>query len=310
VARLLAPFNYVYLQNGKKMRDQFISGINHWYKLETSLASKISVLWDKLHNASLVIDDIEDYSELRRGKPAAHLVYGVPLSINAANYMYFEVLGDLMELKNPEDITIFTEQMLILHHGQGMDLYWRDHHEFKESEDIISIQNEEIDFSSQFPKEEDYMDIIVKKTSGQFVFAFRLMNAFSQEKDKDGLRLGELVGLCFQIRDDLMNLVSAEYTDTKGFCEDISEGKLSFPVIHALNKNSFSKEKRLRLWNILRMKTTDPEIKEEALDILEESGAISYTETLLFKLKLEIKAEIDKLGGNPVLDEKLKNFWG
>lgn len=58
------------------------------------------------------------------------------------------------------------------------------------------------------------------------------------------------------------------------------------------------------------MKTTNPEIKEEALDILEQSGAISYTETLLFKLKADIKTEIEKMGGNPKLDEMLKNFWG
>lgn len=54
--------------------------------------------------------------------------------------------------------------MLSLHHGQGMDLFWRDRHQFKETDEVIRIDNE-IDFSSQFPKEEDYVDVIVKSES-------------------------------------------------------------------------------------------------------------------------------------------------
>lgn len=81
-------------------------------------------------------------------------------------------------------------------------------------------------------------------------------------------------------------------------------------MIHALNKKSFSRERRQRLWDILRMKTNDVEVKEEALNILEDSGAIQYTEELLVRLKLDIKQEIEKLGGNSKLDSMLKNFWG
>lgn len=107
-----------------------------------------------------------------------------------------------------------------------------------------------------------------------------------------------------------MNLISSEYKDTKGYCEDISEGKLSFPVVHALNKQSYSLEKRARLGTILRMKTTNNALKEEAFQILKESGAITYTKERLVQLKTEIAREILNLGGNPVLEMMLAKFWG
>ncbi|KAK4467515.1 hypothetical protein MN116_008932, partial [Schistosoma mekongi] len=55
------------------------------------------------------IDDIEDGSYLRCGKPAAHYVFGAASSINSANYVYFLALGKLSVLKRPESVTIFTE---------------------------------------------------------------------------------------------------------------------------------------------------------------------------------------------------------
>lgn len=54
------------------------------------------------------IDDIEDGSTIRRGKPAAHCVFGAPLSINSANFVYFLALQKVLELQHPEAVTIFT----------------------------------------------------------------------------------------------------------------------------------------------------------------------------------------------------------
>lgn len=60
-----------------------------------------------LHNSSLLIDDIEDHSELRRGLPAAHTVYGIPLTINCANLAYFLALRKCIELGDPVTVQIF-----------------------------------------------------------------------------------------------------------------------------------------------------------------------------------------------------------
>ena len=79
-----------------------------------------------LHNASLLIDDIEDSSKLRRGFPVAHSIYGIPSVINSANYVYFLGLEKVLTLDHPDAVKVFTRQLLELHQGQGLDIFWRD----------------------------------------------------------------------------------------------------------------------------------------------------------------------------------------
>jgi geranylgeranyl diphosphate synthase type 3 len=58
--------------------------------------------------------------------PVAHSVYGVPLTINAANYAYFIALSKVIELKNEKAVKIFSDQLIELHRGQGMEIWFRD----------------------------------------------------------------------------------------------------------------------------------------------------------------------------------------
>ena len=103
----------------------------------------------------LRIDDIQDSSKLRRGLPVAHSIYGIAQTINSANHAYFLAQEKLRELDNPEAFEIFTEELLNLHRGQGMDLYWRD--------------------ALVCPTEKEYLKMISNKTGGLFRLAVKLM---------------------------------------------------------------------------------------------------------------------------------------
>lgn len=105
------------------------------------------------------VDDVEDSSILRRGIPVANSIFGVAQTINSANYVYFKALQDLLLMQNPKLIEIFTEELLNLHRGQGMDLYWRD--------------------SLTCPSEADYLEMVGNKTGGLFRLAIKLMQAES-----------------------------------------------------------------------------------------------------------------------------------
>ena len=105
------------------------------------------------------VDDVEDSSVLRRGVPVANSIFGTAQVINSANYVYFLALRELSKLSNPKMIEIFTEELLNLHRGQGMDLYWRD--------------------SLTCPSEADYLEMVGNKTGGLFRLAIKLMQADS-----------------------------------------------------------------------------------------------------------------------------------
>lgn len=105
------------------------------------------------------VDDVEDSSNLRRGVPVAHNIFGTAQTINSANYVYFLALEEIQKLKNPEAIQIYTSELLNLHRGQGMDLFWRD--------------------TLTCPTEDDYLEMVGNKTGGLFRLAIKLMQAES-----------------------------------------------------------------------------------------------------------------------------------
>ena len=215
-----------------------------------------------LHTSSLLIDDVQDSSILRRGVPVAHNIFGTAQTINSANYVYFLALQELQHLKNKDEaIEIFTSELLSLHRGQGMDLYWRD--------------------TLTCPTEDDYLEMVQNKTGGLFRLAIKLMQAESPEKLRtDCVPLVNLMGLVFQICDDYLNL-SSVYTKNKGFCEDLTEGKFSFPVIHAIRSNPSN----LQLINILKQHTQDDEVKRYAVKYMEGTGSFEYTRSAIKELK-------------------------
>jgi len=79
------PYRYLLEIPGKGVRSHLIKAFNVWLQIDEGQLKAITEIIDMLHTASLLIDDIEDNSKLRRGIPVAHLIYGVPATINCAN---------------------------------------------------------------------------------------------------------------------------------------------------------------------------------------------------------------------------------
>jgi geranylgeranyl diphosphate synthase type 3 len=92
--------------------------------------------------------------------------------------------------------------------------------------------------------------------------------------------LVNLIGTIYQIRDDYLNLSSTEYSANKGLCEDLTEGKFSFPIIHSIRSNPSN----LQLINILKQKTTDDEVKRYAVRCMEATGTFDYCRKVLATL--------------------------
>ncbi|KAF2111514.1 isoprenoid synthase domain-containing protein [Lophiotrema nucula] len=258
---LMGPYDYLYGHPGKDIRSQLIAAFNKWLRVPPERLEVITRVVGMLHTASLLVDDVEDSSILRRGIPVANSIFGVAQTINSANYVYFKALEDLMHLNNPKAIQIYTEELLNLHRGQGMDLYWRD--------------------SLTCPSEADYLEMVGNKTGGLFRLAIKLMQAESAT-NIDCAPLVSTIGLLFQILDDHLNLSpTSGYTSLKGLCEDLTEGKFSFPIIYAIRADPSN----LVLINILKQKTTDEEVKRYALRYMEEKGSFEYSKKVIEELR-------------------------
>ena len=276
-ASILEPFAYISETPGKDVRGALIDAFNVWLKIPPAKVTQIKSIISRLHNASLLVDDIEDGSQLRRGKPVAHAIFGVPYTLNAANYAYFVALEECHRLGSPEALSVFVEELLNLHRGQGQDIVWRD--------------------TQKVPTEEEYYSMVLDKTGGLFRLAVGLMAAFS-ERDKSEFReLVDQLALYFQIRDDLVNLKSDEYALSKSYCEDLTEGKFSYPILHAIR----ARPDDTRLLNILKQKTENCDVKKHAVEFMESVGSFEKTREALAAIKGDIASAIAALGGHDQL---------
>mmetsp|Transcript_9636 Transcript_9636/g.13649 ORF Transcript_9636/g.13649 Transcript_9636/m.13649 type:complete len:202 (+) Transcript_9636:631-1236(+) len=174
-------------------------------------------------------------------------------------------------------------EMLNLHRGQGLDILWRD--------------------SVKCPTEDEYCEMVIDKTGGLFRLAVGLMQSFANSSEEQDFKpLVNNLGLYFQIRDDLINLADEEYFKSKSFCEDLSEGKFSFPIIHCVQK---CKPSDNRLLSILKQRTHELDIKRYAQHIMKKAGSLKYTRDKCKSLKEEIIKQVEGLGGNHPLLELL-----
>lgn len=186
----------------------------------------------------------------------------------------------MQKLNNVEAIDIYVKELLNLHRGQGMDLFWRD--------------------TLTCPSEDDYLEMVGNKTGGLFRLAVKLMQAESVA-GKDCVALVNVMGLIFQICDDYLNLSDTTYTKNKGLCEDLTEGKFSFPIIHSIR----SDPSNLQLINILKQRTKDEEVKLYAVSYMKSTGSFAYTRKVVRELRDKALSLIDEIDGKqPVYGEQ------
>eukprot|EP00475_Leptophrys_vorax_P010023 TRINITY_DN166_c0_g1_i4.p2 TRINITY_DN166_c0_g1~~TRINITY_DN166_c0_g1_i4.p2 ORF type:complete len:222 (+),score=58.37 TRINITY_DN166_c0_g1_i4:2191-2856(+) len=209
---------------------------------------------------------------------AAHVKFGEALTINSANFVYFLALQKCLELQNEEAVKVFCNEMVRLHQGQGMDIYWREQH--------------------MCPSLERYKQMVSNKTGGLLRLFVRMMQALVNDTSERFSKLVDMLGILYQIRDDYVNLISEEYGRTRGsIADDLTEGKFSFPIIHAI---LFGKGGE-RLSEILKMRTADDALKLEAVKIMEDSGSFKFTRNEMTILCAGMKELLGEMGGNDVL---------
>jgi len=253
-----------------------------------------------VHNGTLMVDDIEDSSEFRRGKPCTYKIFGLDIAINTGNAMYYLPL--LTVIKNKTKISketsnkiyeIYVQEMMNLSFGQAMDIAW---HKGLANADEVT--------------EKQYLQMCAFKTGTLARMAAKIGAALAGANDETIEKVGkfaESVGVAFQIQDDILNLTGEEFAERKGgFGEDITEGKRTLMIINTLTKASAKDRKRLI--EILNMHTTDQNLRDEAIEIIKKHGSIEYAKEFARNMVKESWSEVDKLLPESQAKERLKAF--
>ncbi|MGB9134339.1 MAG: polyprenyl synthetase family protein [Candidatus Bathyarchaeia archaeon] len=259
-----------------------------------------AIIPEVIHNGTLMVDDIEDQSEKRRGRPCTYRLFGLDIAINAGNAMYYLPLLSLVKNRNKipastlnKAYEIYVQEMVNLSFGQAMDIAW---HRGLADADTIS--------------EQDYMQMCAYKTGTLARIAAKLAATLSGADDELTDRLGdfaEAIGIAFQIQDDILDLTGGEFAEKKGARGmDISEGKRSLMVIRTLQQAKQADRKRLL--EILGAHTDEQKLRDEAIAIIVKHGAIEYAGEYARRIVRESWSKVDPLLPASGAKEKLRAF--
>jgi geranylgeranyl pyrophosphate synthase len=259
-----------------------------------------SIIPEVVHNGTLMVDDIEDTSECRRGKPCTYKIFGLDIAMNAGNAMYYLPLLPLLENRNkvsPRKLSqayeVYAQEMINLSLGQATDIAW---HRGLANADEIS--------------EKDYLQMCAYKTGTLARMSAKIAAVLCDADEQTVEKLGhfaESLGIAFQMKDDVLDLTSAQFTEKKGGRgQDITEGKRSLPVIHTIKVSNATDRKRLI--EILNMHTSKQRLRDEAIAIMEKYDSIEYTKRFARRIVKTSWKEAEQLLPSSDAKEKLKAF--
>ena len=274
--------DHIRQREGKRMRPILILLIARNFGRINDVTLNAAVGLELLHTASLVHDDVVDESSERRGQASVNAVYDNKVAVLVGDYILSTALLHVSYTHSEVIVRYLSELGQTLSNGEILQL--------------TNIQNEEI-------SEEVYYQVIKQKTAALFA-ACAAVGAESVHATSEQVNatreFGQNLGIIFQIRDDIF-----DYFDSKEIGKptgnDLAEGKLTLPVIYALNTTH--DEQMMALARKVKARTIQPEEIAKLVSFTKSNGGIEYAENRMWKFHASCIQFLDKY----VTDEDTKH---
>lgn len=248
---------YVMFGGGKRIRPLLMVLSARLCGYKGDYDKTLSVVFEYLHAATLLHDDLVDGAEVRRGNPAAYAVWGNPATVLVGDFLLARSIAIAAATNRIPIIEILAETTAGMSEGEIHQLMHRG------------------DLGLQEP---DYMEVIERKTAYLIRAACQIGGLLAEAPDNQVLalrRYGHHLGIAFQMADDLLDYTADADELGKAVGTDLREGKLTLPLIHALGRAGESD--RCRLESLAGCEEiTGPDF-EEVLGIIRRCGGITYT---------------------------------
>ncbi|MAG16161.1 hypothetical protein CMO88_03805 [Candidatus Woesearchaeota archaeon] len=238
--------------------------------------AKFSVIPELIHNGTLIADDVEDNSITRRNKATIHRKYGVDVAVNLSSMLYYLPLSIIKNSKLDNEIKIkiyelVNEELLKMHFGQGTDIYWH--------KTLCQVS------------ENQYFAMCANKAGTLARLSAKLGAILGNGTDKQVFALGkfaEAIGVAFQIQDDVLNLRGGL---GKAIGEDITESKMSLPVIRTLSIANSNDKKELI--EILKKHTSNKNEISYAIGVINKYRSLEYSRDVADKIIKKSWSELE-----------------
>ena len=249
--------SYIFQNSGKKIRPALLLLCSKLFGYKGNENILMSALIETIHAASLIHDDIIDNSEVRRGRESIHSRWGPNITVLLGDFLYIKALGYSLHSQHRQVTKILTDISARMIEGE-LNEYCR---------------SGNLDLA-----EEDYLDIIDKKTASLFAASCQIggiLGNASDEEEHSLMEYGTNLGMSFQIIDDLLDFTGDEKVLGKPVFSDLNEGRITLPLIYTMNNDGGMNQKRITA--ILKEKNLSKETQKEILEIIQSNGALDYT---------------------------------
>ncbi|QJA05489.1 polyprenyl synthetase family protein [Thermosulfurimonas marina] len=268
--------HYILFAGGKRLRPLLTVLCARLLGYEDPDIYHLSVLFEYLHAATLLHDDVVDGAEFRRGRKAAHNLWGNQATILVGDYLYARALRIAVEKGNFEVLKVVTQTTLLMSEGEVLQL--------------LNVDNTGL-------TEAEYEEVIFRKTAALMAAACEcggIMAGAGPEERRELYRFGRHLGLAFQITDDLLDYLGVSAETGKDLGTDFKEGKVTLPLIYALEVAGDGD--RSRLLALLRDPESTPESFHEAREIIARLGGFEKTRR---RAEREVEAALSALSRFP-----------
>lgn len=278
---------YIRQRTGKRMRPMLILLIARNYGQVSDVTQNAAVGLELLHTASLVHDDVVDESEERRGQASVNATYDNKVAVLVGDYLLSTALLHVAYTKNTNIVKYLAELGRTLASGEILQL--------------SNISNDKI-------SEDVYYQVIKQKTAALFeaCCAIGALSAGATDEDIEKAKVfGQNLGIIFQIRDDIFDYFdSTEIGKPTG--NDMAEGKLTLPVIFALNDTNDSSMIELA-YKVKNRTATSDEISR-LVAFAKDNGGIDYAKKRMEDFHLDCMNYIDEQVSSKEIKDSLKYY--
>lgn len=232
-----------------------------------------------LHNASLVHDDVVDHADTRRGAPATHTLVGNKAAVLVGDYLLSRALQAAADTGNTHIVSNIARLGATLATGELLQLHTT---------------------TKPQPTEADYYDIITRKTAALFATAARIAAITAggtPGQVDDATHFATTIGTIFQIQDDILDYHATDNATGKPPHNDMQEGKLTLPAIHALT-HADGGIRALALH--VQQRTATPAEIEALTAYTIRAGGIQYAQQAMATLRHKAQQYIDRVGDDEI----------
>ena len=264
--------NYILKNKGKQLRPILcLLSARIFSKPKNSTITAASLI-EMIHVATLVHDDIIDDSSTRRGWPSVKTVWKNKISLLVGDYIFSKALSNMIELKNFDALEVLSNTANRLSEGELLQMQY------------AKVKNMD---------ESIYIKMISDKTASLFSASAEIgaITMDASEKNRIALRIfGEKLGIAFQIKDDLFDVMGSQSGLGKPVGFDVKKNMLTLPFIHFMSQISKSKQNyyKSRL-NFYSKKKDFNKIRK----MIFESGSIEYAEKFMSNISDEAISALD-----------------